>query len=98
MAAVDVRLVTDEADAVLAILAKRKANQPIADGDWQRVFQSEGYVRLQQRELSMKRSFEDADFRAFVLSDQLLGRADALVETLRPTVVAGDLQSRRHKI
>ena len=82
VAAVDVRLVTDEADAVLAMLAKRKANQPITDGDWQRVFQSEGYVRLKQRELSMRRSFEDADFKAFVLSDQLLARADALMETL----------------
>ncbi|HEY3579578.1 MAG TPA: DUF5700 domain-containing putative Zn-dependent protease [Pyrinomonadaceae bacterium] len=81
-AAVNVRLVTDEADAVLAILAKRKANQPIADADWQRVFQSEGYVRLKKRETSMKRSFEDADFKALVLSDQLLARAAALEETL----------------
>ena len=81
-AAVNVRLVTDEAEAVLAILAKRKANQPIADADWQRVFQSEGYVRLKQRETSMKRSFEDADFKTFVLSDQLLARAAALEDTL----------------
>ena len=34
--AVNVRLVEDEAEAVLAILAKRKANQPIVDADWQR--------------------------------------------------------------
>lgn len=81
-AAVNVRLVTDEAEAVLAILAKRKANQSIADADWQRVFQSEEYVRLKKRETSMKRSFEDADFKAFVLSDQLLERAAALEETL----------------
>ena len=81
-AAVNVRLVTDEAEAVLAILAKRKANQPIAEADWQRVFQSEGYVRLKQRETSMKRSFEDADFKTFVLSDQLLARTAALDETL----------------
>ena len=81
-AAVNVRLVTAEAETVLAILAKRKANQPIADADWQRVFQSEGYVRLKQRETFMKRSFEDADFKTFVLSDQLLARAAALDETL----------------
>ncbi len=80
--AVNVRLVTDEAEAVLAILAKRKANQPITEADWQRVFQSEGYVRLKRRELGMKRSFEDADFKAFVLSDALLERASALAETL----------------
>ena len=61
--AVNVRLVNDEAEAVLAILAKRKANQPIVEADWQRVFQSEGYARLKQRETSMQRSFEDADFK-----------------------------------
>jgi len=82
VAAVNVRLVTDEAEAVLAILAKRKTNQPIGDSDWQRVFQSEGYVRLKQRETSMKRSFEDADFKTFVMSQQLLERAAALEETL----------------
>jgi len=81
-AQVNVRLVTDEADAVLAILAKQKANEPIADADWQRVFQSEGYVRLKQREAFMKRSFEDADFKTFVLSQPVAERAQALAETL----------------
>jgi hypothetical protein len=52
--AVNVRLVTDEAEAVLAVLAKKKTNQPITAADWQRVFQSEGYVRLKKRESSMK--------------------------------------------
>jgi len=80
--AVNVRLVADEADAVLAILAKRKVNKPITEADWQRVFQSEGYVRLKKRETSMKRSFENADFKIFVLSDQLAERAQALQETL----------------
>lgn len=81
-AAVNVRLVTDEAEAVLAILAKRKTNQPITEADWQRVFSSEGYVRLKKRETSMKYSFEDADFKSFVLSDKLAERAQALEETL----------------
>lgn len=80
--AVDARLVTDEAEAVLAVLAKSKANQPVTDADWRRVFQSEGYVRLKARETSMRRSFEDADFRTFVLSDPLARRAPALEETL----------------
>lgn len=79
---VDVKLVTDEPEAVLAILAKRQAQQPLTDADWQRVFESEGYVRLKQRETSMQRSFEDADFKTFVLSDQLAQRAQALQETL----------------
>ena len=79
---VKVRIVTDEADAVLNILHKKESGQPIIDADWQRVFKSEGYVRLKQREHSMKRSFEDNDFKAFVLSDSLGQRRGALAETL----------------
>jgi hypothetical protein len=79
---VNVRLVTDEAEAVLAILAKRKAKVEITGADWQKVFSSEGYVRLKKREQSMKRSFEDADFKTFAMSDQVLQRAAALTETL----------------
>lgn len=80
--AVDVRMVTDEAEAVLSVLSKRKANQAITEADWQRIFQSEGYIRLKRRELGMKRQFEDADFKVFVLSDLLLERSSALAETL----------------
>ncbi len=79
---VNVRLVTDEADAVLAILVKKKSNQQITDTDWQRLFATEGYVRLKKREASMKRSFEDADFKNFVLSDQLAQKSEVLAETL----------------
>jgi Putative zinc dependent peptidase (DUF5700) len=80
--AIDVRLINDEADAVLAILAKRDAQQNITDADWRRVFSSEGYVRLKQRETSMNRPFEDEEFRAFVLSDRLAGQRQALSDTL----------------
>jgi hypothetical protein len=81
-AQVNVHLVTDEAEAVLNVLAKHKANQSIDEADWQRVFQSEGYVRLKKRETSMQRSFEDTDFKTFVLSVELGQRAAALAETL----------------
>ncbi|HEV2801255.1 MAG TPA: DUF5700 domain-containing putative Zn-dependent protease [Pyrinomonadaceae bacterium] len=89
VADVDVRVVTDEAEAVLAVLAKRKANQPVGEADWQRVFQSEGYTRLKRRETSLKRSFEDADFKTFVLSDALAARAEALADTLAKWKRAG---------
>lgn len=79
---VNVRIVSDEADSVLAILAKKKANQPVTDGDWRRLFSSEGYVRLKKREASLKRAFDDPQFKTFVLSDELAGRATALAETL----------------
>ena len=80
--AVDVRVVSDEADAVLLILGKRKANQPVTEADWQGLFSSEGYLRLKKRETAMRRSFEDTDFRTFVLSEALAERAQALAETL----------------
>src|SRR3712207_375436 len=67
--AVSVRMITDEPDAVLSILDKRKAKQQIGADDWRRLFQSEGYARLKRRELGMKRSFTDEDFKTFVLSD-----------------------------
>ena len=38
---VNVRLVTDEAEAVLAVLSKRRAGQAITDDDWRRIFTSE---------------------------------------------------------
>jgi hypothetical protein len=79
---VNVRVVTDEVDAVLAILAKREAKQSITDADWQRLFGSEGYRRLKAREAAMQRAFTDDDFKAFVLSPDLLTRAAKLRQTL----------------
>jgi hypothetical protein len=78
----DVRLVTDEAEAVLAVLAKKRANEPITQADWTRVFSSDGYTRLKKRELSLERPFDNAEFQKFVLSDELGQRAAALEETL----------------
>lgn len=80
--AVSVHLITDEAEAVLAVLSKKRAAQAITDDDWRRIFASEGYTRLKRREHAMQRSFEDEDFKKFVLSDQLAARADALASTL----------------
>jgi hypothetical protein len=80
---VHIRVITDEADAVLEILSKRKTHQSLTEADWQRVFSSEGYVRLKKRETAMRRSFEDSDFKTFALSDELLARAEALSRTLQ---------------
>jgi hypothetical protein len=75
-------LITGEAEAVLAILAKRKANEPVTDLDWQRLFSSEGYIRLKKREASMKRAFDDSDFKTFIMSDKTAERAPPLADTL----------------
>lgn len=79
---VDVRIVSDEPEAVLSILAKKKSQQLITEADWLRLFNSEGYVRLKKREQSMQRAFEDSDFKTFVLSDSLSTRATELEQTL----------------
>ena len=81
-AAINVRLVTDEAEAVLNVLNKRAEGSAITDEDWARIIAAEGYVRLKKRELSMSRPFEDSFFREFVMSDDLLGRREALAATL----------------
>jgi hypothetical protein len=76
-------MVTDEAEAVLHILDLRSAGRKPEEADWRRLFATEGYRRLQQREASLERPFEEAAFREFVLSADLLARAPALRETLR---------------
>lgn len=76
------RVVTDEADAVLAVLEKRAAGRPVEAVDWARLLGSEGYRRLKEREHAMRRPLDDSTFRAFVLSDSLLARAPALRRTL----------------
>lgn len=78
-ARVDVRLVTDEADAVLDLVA---LGPGATDADWQRLFNSEGYRRLKQREAAMGRAFTDSSFRVFVQDTGLAQRAGALREAL----------------
>ena len=73
---------TDEADGVLAILAKRRAGKKVTEADWRRIFSSEGYRRLERRETGMGRSFEEKDFRRFVESRELLLRREALAGAL----------------
>jgi hypothetical protein len=80
---IEVRLVTDEADAALGILAKKRAGRAIGEEDWRRLFTSEGYVRLKRREAEMGRPIQDEEFKTFILSDSLAGRSRALDETLR---------------
>ena len=77
-----IRLATDQADAMLAILAKREHQQPIGAADWQRLFDSEGYRRLAAREASMKVPISEADFQEFAMSDALLQDAGELRKSL----------------
>ena len=74
---------------MLAILALRQAQKPIADMQWQKLFATPPYQRLKQREKKIGEQFHDTsvafsdeDFKKFVLSGHLLQRAPRLRETL----------------
>ena len=79
---VQLTLDTSEAEAVLALVQKRQRGDAITEADWTALFATEPYRRLKQRELSMKRTFTDEDFRNFVLSNELQQSAPALRDTL----------------
>ncbi len=67
---------------VLAILARKTEGQTASESDWQRLFATEPYVRLKKREARLKRDFTDDDFKTFVLSPDLVARAEAFHHTL----------------
>jgi hypothetical protein len=83
-AQLDVRLDSGEADAALAIVDKQVQAQPISKQDWDRLFASDGYVHLHEREAAMKRAFTDSSFIAFLMSDTLLpGLGNICLSALR---------------
>ena len=71
-----------EAGAVVSILEKRQGKQDVTAADWQALFATEPYQRLKKREAAMKRTFTDDDFKAFVLSGDLLSQCAALRRTV----------------
>jgi outer membrane protein assembly factor BamB len=68
---VDVRVVTDEADAVLELLAKRASEQQITGADWKRLEATEGYRRLKRRQESFGAESFDSRFREWLLGVDL---------------------------
>ena len=80
---VDVKIVTDEADAVLSIRQKLVKGEEVIEADWKQLFESEGYIRLKKREAAIKHPFTDAEFKTFILSDSSANKRDALQKTLR---------------
>jgi len=79
---IQLKLNTDEAEQVLAILDKHTAGTAVTDSDWQRLFATEPYVRLKKREASLHRDFTDEDFKKFVLSPELSAKSTRLRQTL----------------
>jgi hypothetical protein len=86
---IQITLDSSEADQVLAILALRRGRKPIEEGQWQKLFATEPYQRLKLREKKIGEqfhdptlAFSDEDFKKFVLSEDLLKRAERLQETI----------------
>ena len=86
---IQLTLDTSEADQVLAVLARRQAGTPVAEAEWQALFDTVPYQRLKQREKAIGEqfhepgmAFSDEDFRKFVLSNDILQRAASLRDTL----------------
>lgn len=79
---VEVRVVLDQADAVIAILEQRSRGIEPTHEDWRRLQSSEGYVRLKRRQESFGAEDFDQRFRAFLTSDETLERLDGLREAL----------------
>jgi len=79
---IQLQLDASEAEAVLAVLDRLRARQLVEEGTWARVFASEPYRRLKQRETQMQRAFTDSAFRRFVASPALMARSDSLRRTL----------------
>jgi hypothetical protein len=76
--AVRVTVVTDEADAVIAIAGKAAAGQTPDSADWARLVRSRPYLRLKERDSAMGRPIVDSAFRSFVLSPELRARLPRL--------------------
>jgi hypothetical protein len=81
-AAIRLRFVPDEAQAVLDILARRATGAAPDERQWSALFATEGYRRLAARERSMERPFDDAAFRAFVMQPELGARRERLASAL----------------
>ncbi len=77
-----VRIVTDEADAALAILEERARTGAVEPGSWDRLWKSEGFVRLKKRQESFGAKDVEKDFRDFLTSAETVSRAGELRQAL----------------
>jgi hypothetical protein len=75
---VKVRIVTDEADAALAILAERQATGAVKPASWDRLWQSQGFVRLKKRSEAFGAKDVEQGFRDFLTSAEPLAQLDDL--------------------
>ena len=81
--AISLRIVTDQPEAALDILDKRARGESIAEADWQRHRDTEGYQRLKKRSESFGATEFDAEFESYLgQSPEVLERRDDLRKTV----------------
>ncbi|MBP1643940.1 MAG: hypothetical protein H6Q03_2609, partial [Acidobacteria bacterium] len=62
-ARVELKVDTAQAEAVLDLVEKHAVGTAPAESDWERLFSTEPYLRLERREASLGRPFSRDDFR-----------------------------------
>jgi len=83
-----VHLITDEPEVALEILNERADGKAIPESEWTKLFATDGYKRLKNREIGMAKyfhrpdTFTDEAFKMFMLSDDLLKQRNDLSRTL----------------
>ncbi|HSS48835.1 MAG TPA: DUF5700 domain-containing putative Zn-dependent protease [Thermoanaerobaculia bacterium] len=75
---VQVRIVTDEADVALAIVGELRETGTVKPASWDRLWQSQGFVRLKKRQESFGVKDVEQGFREFLTSDAALASLDDL--------------------
>lgn len=71
-----------QAEQVLAMLDARTHGREITDGDWSRLFETAPFPIIRFAPRDAQQDFSRAKFKEFVLSPELLKRADTLREAL----------------
>ncbi|MEZ5306050.1 MAG: DUF5700 domain-containing putative Zn-dependent protease [Pyrinomonadaceae bacterium] len=86
---------TDEAETALSILDSLARGESVEIDAWNKLYKTDGYLRLKEREHSMKREFEDDSFRAFLTADEIRSKRQTLRQTLAAWCTADLSQSRK---
>jgi hypothetical protein len=94
---VELRTDVDEAEVALDLVSRMRRSEPIASSDWEKLFHTDGYLRLRRREKEMGVELEDSDFEAFLRSDDLTRQEPALRKTLEEWKQA-DLRSAARRV
>lgn len=84
-----------EAEAALDIVAARAAGRPVSEAQFERLFATEGFRKLEACERERKRPFDRAEFRTFLQAPETVARLADLRRTLDAWKALGTDSARR---